>query len=75
MLQAVATLVSLLVGAIAISTIVQLLGEEGGAIRQALGFPSAALPPATVAARYRVTTSPRGATARLTPPARVRAAL
>ena len=75
MLQAVATLVSLLVGTIAIASIVHLLGEEGAAIRSALGLAPKQAPLAPLPPRYRVIAARRGATLRLTPPARVRAAL
>lgn len=75
MLQAVATLVSLLIGAIAVASIFQLLGEEGGTIRAALGLAPRQTPFAPLPPRYRVTSGRRGVTMRLTPPARVRAAL
>jgi len=75
MLQAVATLVSLLVGAVAVASILQLLGEEGDTVRAALGIAPKPVPLAPLPPRYRVTSSRRGATMRLTPPARVRVAL
>jgi hypothetical protein len=75
MLQAVAALISLLVGVVAINVIVHVLREDRDAVLAALGIASGPSSIAPLPPRFRTAATRRGATTRLTPPARVRAAL
>jgi hypothetical protein len=75
MLQAVTTLISLFVGAIAVGVILQMLSEERDAIRSALGLAGTVQPLAPLPPRFREISVRRGPTTRLTPPARVRVAI
>ncbi|QJU59568.1 hypothetical protein HL653_19025 [Sphingomonas sp. AP4-R1] len=75
MLQAVTTLISLFVGAIAIGVIITMLSEERDAIRMALGFAVPREPLAPLPPRFREISVRRGSSMRLAPPARVRVAL
>lgn len=75
MLQAVTTLISLLVGGLAIGVILHMLNAERDAIRAALGLAGTVQPLAPLPPRYRAITVRRGPTVRLAPPARIRVAL
>jgi hypothetical protein len=75
MLQAVTTLVSLFVAAIAVSVILDMLRDERDAIRTALGLAPANRALAPLPPRFRDVSVRRGSASRLVPPARVRAAL
>jgi hypothetical protein len=75
MLQAVTTLISLFLGAIAVSVIWNMLSEERDAIRMALGLASPRQPLAPLPPRFREISVRRGSTTRLVPPAKIRVAL
>lgn len=76
MLQAVATLISLLAGAMALGVILHMLSAEREAIRAALGLvPAAPAPLAPLPSRFREIRVRRGPSMRMAPPARVRVAL
>lgn len=75
MLQAVSALISLFLGAVALSVIWNMLSEERESICAALGFTPAARSFAPLPPRFREVTVRRAPTTRMAPPARVRVAL